>query len=50
MLVLGGLDKATEFIVYDIGCRVDVLLGYNWLAALDLHFCTGLLLCREGLP
>ena len=37
-LVLGGLDKATEFIVYDIGCRVDVLLGYNWLAAHDLHF------------
>ena len=38
MLVLGGLDKATEFIVYDIGCGVDVLLGYNWLAAHDLHF------------
>ena len=37
-LVLGGLDEATEFIVHDIGCGVDVLLGYNWLAAHDLHF------------
>ena len=24
--------------VYDIRCRVDILLGYNWLAAHYLHF------------
>ena len=37
-LVLGGLDEETSFTVYDIGCGVNTLLGYGWLASHNLQF------------
>ena len=37
-LVLGGLDEETSFTDYNIGCGVDSLLGYRWLASHNLQF------------
>ena len=37
-LVLGELDEPTTFSVFDVGCGVDVLLGYSWLQTHDLTF------------
>ena len=36
-LVLGSLDEETSFTVYEIGCGVDALLGYGWLALQFLY-------------
>ena len=32
------MRSLSSFIVYDLGCWVDILHGYNWLASHDLHF------------
>ena len=37
-MVLGSLDEDIDLTVYDVGCGVDVILGYPWLAAHDLQF------------
>ena len=32
-LVLGGLDEETAFVEYDVDCRADLILGYDWLCS-----------------
>ena len=37
-LLLGGLDKETTFIEFDVDCDADLILGYDWLR-MALPFC-----------
>ena len=33
---LGDFDEETSFVEFDVGCNVDLVLGYNWLRVHDL--------------
>jgi hypothetical protein len=35
-LLLGTLEEPTTFSVFDVGCGVDILLGFPWLRDHDL--------------
>ena len=37
-LLLGTLEEPTTFSVFDVGCGVDILLGFPWLRDHDLAF------------
>ena len=37
-LSLGALEEPTQFVVYDVDCDADLILGYTWLRSHDLAF------------
>ncbi len=37
-LILGGLDKETVFVEFDVDSDADLILGYDWLCAHNLAF------------